>query len=185
MASETDIFTLPMAFTDLETTGLNPDFHEIIEVGLVVVDQDTLEVLDEWETKVAPQHPERAQPLVRTINGFNEEQWKHAPSLGDAMREYTKRTRGSLLCAWNVRFEAKFLEKAFGANGLDINEVLHYHAFDVIPLAMEHLRGTHLEKFTLSEVARSVGLHPEPSVHRALNGAKKAFEVYKTLRNMR
>lgn len=185
MAPEADIFTLPMAFTDLETTGLNPDFHEIIEIGLVVVNQATLEVMDEWESKVAPQHPDRAKPLVRKINGFDEAQWQDAPPLSSAIGEYLKRTHGSILCAWNVRFESKFLDKAFRTNGLNIDELLHYHAFDVVPLAMEQLRGSDLKKFTLSEVARYIGLEPEPPVHRALNGAKKAFEVYKTLRNMR
>jgi len=36
----------PLAFIDLETTGLNPDTHEIIEIGCLVVRQPlTVEIL--------------------------------------------------------------------------------------------------------------------------------------------
>ncbi|MEX2008151.1 MAG: 3'-5' exonuclease [Candidatus Spechtbacterales bacterium] len=182
MAEGTDIYARPMAFTDLETTGLNPFHNEIIEFGLVLVDQTTLEVMEEWETKVQPRYPERANAMVRGINGFNEEEWRDAPSLEQVLPEYAQRVQGALLTAWNIRFEAKFLEAAFHQCRIDIYQIMAYHGMDVIPLAMERLRGTGIKKFSLSTVADALGLEGEPTVHRAINGARLAFEVYKKLR---
>ncbi len=35
-----------IAVTDLETTGLDPKIHEIIDIGLLVVDSKKLEIID-------------------------------------------------------------------------------------------------------------------------------------------
>ncbi len=50
-----------VAFVDLETTGLDPSRHDIIEIGIVRVDARTLEVLDEYEVLVAPERLGEAQ----------------------------------------------------------------------------------------------------------------------------
>lgn len=176
------IFELPLAFTDIETTGLRVGYHEILEIGLVLVDPVTLEVKDKWEIKVAPSHPERAMPSSLAINGYQEQQWVDAESLTDAMQEYARRVQGSLLAGWNVRFDAAFLSLAFSECGMDIYKAMDYHAFDVMPLALEALRDNRPPRFSLNGVAAHLGLPQEPTIHRALNGARQAFEVYKALR---
>ena len=176
------IFDLPLAFTDIETTGLRVGYHEILEIGLVLVDQKTLEVRDEWEIKVAPSHPERAMPSSLAVNGYHEAEWADAVSLEEAIKEYAKRVEGSLLAGWNTRFDAAFLSLAFSECGMDIYKAMDYHAFDVMPLALEALRENRPARFSLNGVAAHLGLPQEPTVHRALNGAKGAFEVYKALR---
>lgn len=177
-----DVFEMPLAFTDVETTGLDLDRHEIIEIGLVLVRQGDLEVIDEWETKVKPAHPERVSAASQAVNGFDEHEWEDAPGIALAISQYSSRVQGALFAGWNVRFDVKFLEKAFREQSIQFNNVMDYHAFDVIPLAMEALRGKHLNELKLSEVARALGIPPEPEIHRALNGARLVFEVYKKLR---
>lgn len=178
------IFDLPLAFTDIETTGLRVGYHEILEIGLVVVDQATLAVKDEWEIKVAPSHPERAMPSSLAINGYHEDQWADAPSLTEAIGEYAKRVQGGLLAGWNVRFDAAFLSLAFSECEMDIYKAMDYHAFDVMPLALEALRENRPPRFSLNGVAAHLGLPQEPTIHRALNGAHQAFEVYKAVRKV-
>ena len=57
-----------IAFVDLETTGLDPSRHDIIEIGIVRVDARTLEVLDEYEALVAPKPPASAPPPTRNLD---------------------------------------------------------------------------------------------------------------------
>ena len=64
-----------IAIVDLETTGLDEQLHEIIEVGMVVVNQKTLEIIDTLDMKVRPTHPETASAKALEVNGYNEEDW--------------------------------------------------------------------------------------------------------------
>lgn len=180
-----EIFDLPLAFTDIETTGLRVGYHEILEIGLVLVNQKTLDVIDEWEVKVAPAHPERAMPSSLAVNGYHEADWADATSLQEAIEEYARRVNGSLLAGWNTRFDAAFLSLAFSECGMDIYQAMDYHAFDVMPLALESLRDNRPARFSLNGVAAHLGLPQEPTVHRALNGATQALAVCKALRSQK
>ena len=60
----------PLAFTDLETTGDIFTKHEILEIGLVVVNQKTLEVIDELNLKIKPLYIENVVPAALAKNGY-------------------------------------------------------------------------------------------------------------------
>src|SRR3989344_7207477 len=80
-SDEFKIFEREMAFVDLETTGLDERVHEIIEIGVVVADQNTLEIKEEWQARIMPEFPERSNKLNREINGFDEQEWQGEPHL--------------------------------------------------------------------------------------------------------
>lgn len=68
-----------LAFIDVETTGTNPDRHEIIELALVVVKQieregqgPKIEIVGEYEWKIKPERIEEAEEEALRINGYNE-----------------------------------------------------------------------------------------------------------------
>jgi oligoribonuclease (3'-5' exoribonuclease) len=71
----------PIAVTDVETKGLEPDIHEIIEIGLILVDQPSLTILDMLDVKVRPEHIERASEAALALNGYNQQEWRSAVSL--------------------------------------------------------------------------------------------------------
>ena len=86
-----------IAFTDLEMTGLDPLKHEIIEFGLVVADEESLEILARYDQKVKPEHIEAAQKEALGVAGYKEEDWKDAISLKDALAQYFTIDGGSIL----------------------------------------------------------------------------------------
>ena len=59
----------PLAFVDVETTGLYPSRHEIIELGVVVADPRTLETRGMFDVRVRPgrrgSRPRRGRNLAR------------------------------------------------------------------------------------------------------------------------
>src|SRR5258708_781182 len=85
----------PIAFTDLETTGLSVIKHEIIEIGAVITNSD-LEVIDEVDLKVHPRHIETAQARALEINGYTPDKWVGAICLREALQEYSDKTTNAV-----------------------------------------------------------------------------------------
>ena len=169
----------PIAITDIDTTGTDPDTHEIIEIGLVLVDQNTLEVIDTYEVKVRPEHPETATPEALKVNGYDPANWQDAVPLAEAMTEYARRTREAMFLAHNVSFDWPFMAKAFRKTG--IRSEMDYHRLCNMTLAWGLLRKKGLTKVNQNKVAEFLGVEPEPEVHRAINGAMTAYRVFRVL----
>lgn len=170
-----------LAFTDLETTGMWPPEGEIIEIGLVVAETKTLEIIDRLNVKVQPQHIATAHPEALRVNGYSPEQWHDAVSLDTALRQYIEKARGAALCAWRVAFDFTFLQAAM--HDADLLPTGHQTTqLCVYSMARQALRDKNIQPFRLKTVAQFLGLPPEPEPHRAINGAEQAFEIYKKLR---
>ena len=178
-----DFLRRPLAITDVETTGLDYGLHEIIEIGLIMADQKTLKVLDEWSVKVKPRKIKTAAEPALKVAGYNKLDWLDAVGLEAAMEIYSKKTKDAIFVAQNSFFDWSFLSEAFKATGVE--DHTDYHRVDLFTIGWSkssQLKG--LKKFTLKEMCRYFGLEPEPMPHRALNGARKAMEVLRKLREV-
>jgi len=169
----------PLAITDLEMTGLDPSVHEIIEIGLVVVDQKACRVLDTLDVKVKPEHPETVEKAAIAVNGYNADDWKDAVALKDAMEFYSAKTKDAIFCAHNVTFDWVFMSEAFKRTG--VKNQMDYHKIDLLSLAWAKLKDSELRTLRLNGIAKFLGIAEEPNPHRAINGAMTAYEVYKQL----
>jgi DNA polymerase-3 subunit epsilon len=173
----------PIALTDIETTGLDVSRHEIIEIGLVVFDQETFAVLKELNLKIRPEHIETADPETVVWKGwpYKEDEWKDAISLKDAITQYIEATKDSIFCSHNpAGVDWPFINNACKKTGL--SHTMDYHVLDIFSLAWAKLRYTEkLEKYNLKSLAEYFNIPPEPLPHRAINGARCAFAVYKKL----
>lgn len=109
-----------LVFVDIETTGLDPWCHEIVELAWAV---------DDWPvTVVRPRHTlRRADPKALQINRY------HERGLGDPARfstpdevsRFVVAARGNTLVAANPAFDAWHLAGHFG------HAPWHYRLFDV------------------------------------------------------
>ena len=98
------------AVVDLETSGLSPRRHRILQVGVVTVEADGT-VVDEWESMVHLRWPvSRVGPTH--VHGITRSMLKDAPRLDTVLDELAKRVNGSVFTAHNARFDAAFLERA-------------------------------------------------------------------------
>lgn len=175
----TRIFERPIAITDVETTGLDFAIQEIVEIGLVVVDQKTLEILDTFDVKVKPEHIETANEFALNLNGYNETDWKNAITLKEAMSIYGEKTKDAIFCAHNMTFDWSFIFEAFRKTG--IKNQMDHHRIDLFTMIWMKFRNSSFEKFSLNEAAKRLGVPEEPIPHRAINGTMTAYEIYKKL----
>lgn len=168
-----------IALVDLETTGLNGNTDEIIEIGCIVFDTKTMEIIDTMDVKVTPEHIETASPRALEVNGYTQEAWEQAISLHAAMLLLCEKTKGATLMAYNVTFDYSFLKTAFEQTGFE-NE-MNYHRLDLLSIAWARLPHHKVNSWSLKTVCVYLGIAPEPKVHRAIHGCEASYEVYKKL----
>ena len=170
-----------IAMTDLETSGDVFGVHEILEIGLVVFDQNTFEISDTFDLKVKPLNIENAVPAALERNGYNENDWQEAVSLNEAMEIYAEKTKGAIFCAYNATFDWGFMNDAFRKT--EVKNEMDYHRLDILSVAwISGLQKN--EKWSLTTACEMFDITPEPKIHRAVNGAMVAYELFKKLKKI-
>jgi DNA polymerase III subunit epsilon len=98
-----------LVFVDLETTGGNPAFHRITEIGIVRVVGG--EVVEEWSSLVNPQCEIPA--YIQAFTHISNEMVADAPSFPEIAATVLEKLRGAVFVAHNARFDYSFLRSEF------------------------------------------------------------------------
>jgi DNA polymerase-3 subunit epsilon len=173
----------PFAITNISTTGLDAQRHEIIEIGLLVVDQKNLDIIDEFETKIYPNKIQSSNKKALRISGYDPDIWANSTDLTSAMQKYAKKTKGAIFFAHNLYFDWSFISEAFQQT--EVEDEMDYHRADLFSMALAHshkLPG--LKKYNLASLCEYFGIEPEPEPHRAINGVYCEYEILKKLREL-
>ena len=97
-----------LVFVDLETTGVNPVRDRITEIGLVIVQGDSV---TRWSTLINPGC--RIPPFIQGLTGITDEMVADAPSFADVADEVESRLANFTFIAHNARFDYGFLKNEF------------------------------------------------------------------------
>lgn len=97
-----------LAFVDLETTGANPVWDRITEIGVVEVDGDRVST---WNTLVNPERP--IPEFIQQLTGIRNEMVANAPTFPQVAEELAERLQGRLFIAHNVRFDYGFVKNEY------------------------------------------------------------------------
>jgi DNA polymerase-3 subunit epsilon len=103
-----------LAFVDVETTGLSPGVHRVIEIGVVTADGDRV---SEWSTLINP--GVRVSGQSRFFGGIDSDVIAGAPRFKDIAPELFGRLEGRLFIAHNARFDHAFLKAEFKRAGIE------------------------------------------------------------------
>ncbi|HEU4409110.1 MAG TPA: 3'-5' exonuclease [Polyangiaceae bacterium] len=164
-----------LAFVDCETTGLDPERHDIVEIAVVRADARTLAVLDEFSVKVRPERLDEADPEALAVSGYDAEAWQDAVPLADALALVTPWLEGATLAGHHVVFDQRFLQAAYRRTGLR-PPAQPRHLLDTASLGWPLYAQGLVPSLSLDELAGCAGA-ARPSPHRALDDARCARDV--------
>jgi DNA polymerase III epsilon subunit family exonuclease len=159
--------SLTLIFFDLETTGLNPDLDEVIEIGAIKVKNG--EVIEHFHSFVRPHR--NIPSLVTNLTGITFEDVKDAPDPEEIRERLKKFLGGYPLIAHNVSFDRIFLEKFMG-------ERLQNEFFDTLELSRIFFPG--LQSHSLQNLVKTLSLKKEEA-HRALSDTMMLFSLFKKI----
>ena len=162
-----------LVFIDLETTHLNPQVGEIIELALVRVSKER-EI--RFVTKIRPERLHLAQKRALEINGYNEEEWHDAPLARDVAGRVADLIAGGLLVGHNVSFDFEYLEEFLHVHGQKFRA--SYRKIDTMTLAHEHL--PFLTSYSLATLRDFFGI-PQEGAHRAEKDLDDMRSIYRRL----
>lgn len=164
-----------IAFVDLETTGLDPARHEILEFAVICVEPRTLKMIGGANVRVRPEHIETADPKALEVCGYNAKDWEDAVPLREAMESIAAVIEGTLIAGHNIGFDWSFLEASFKRVGLPLPE-MDYHRLDTASLAWTLVAGAEIDSMSLDAVCEHIGID-RPKPHRAYADAMCSLEV--------
>jgi DNA polymerase-3 subunit epsilon len=176
---------------DLETTGLNPAYNEITQIGAILLDSK-LEELGEFETLVRIEHPERGLEGgfdVFAYTGINPEDLKSAPTLRESLRNLEVFVRSHVgfgmkdvvVFGQNPRFDVGFIEAGYKKQGWK-------YPFDFHVLGLESMYVYHqLRKtgkmppdITLKGICKTAGVK-NAKAHNAIADIRATVEAMKKM----
>lgn len=177
-----------LAFLDVETTGLVPGYHEMIDLGLVMTDTEGVPI-DSLFIRIQPEHPERTSQGAREVNAFDVDRWRELGALTpaatiDSLQTFHRRVAGDrtvLLVAFNSWFDAAFMDHLFRSQETSWRTLYHYFVLDIPSMAW----AVGYRDLTGTELARRLGVADEPHVaeqHTGITGAMLNVRLYKALR---
>ncbi len=102
------------AVLDLETTGTNGTDDDIIQVGLVLLD-DEMNVTGTYASFVRPRVP--VPPFITQLTGITDDDVSEAPELEDVLMQLIPLLDDAVLVAHNVGFDAGFLNASLDRCG--------------------------------------------------------------------
>lgn len=165
-------YTPDYVIFDLETTGISPNYDEVIEISALKVKGG--EVVDEFNTLV---NPGRKIPFGATkVNGITNAMVAEAPAFSHVLAEFLDFAEGLVLVGHNIaRFDMKFIwrdaEQYFG-------EIPQNNYVDTLQVARKHL--PKMEHHRLVDLAEYYGISSE-GAHRALNDCYMNQKVYECM----
>lgn len=173
---------MKIAIVDFETTGLDPyNYAEIIEIGMVVVESDTGEIISKIDMKVKPNYPWLATDEAIKVNGYSDGDWQNAMSKERAISLMQAYATDAVFASWNVSFDWLFM--AAFLRETKTKDFFPHRRLDVMSMAFQFMRKGHEmpKPFSLRNVCEHFGIEPEPEPHRALNGAMCAYNIFKKI----
>jgi DNA polymerase-3 subunit epsilon len=159
-----------LAFVDLETTGGNPAYDRITEIGIVRTRNG--ELIEGWSSLVNPECP--ISPYIEAFTGISSEMVADAPRFADIAATVYEKLQGAMFVAHNARFDQGFLRSEFRKVGVTYSAAALCTvklSRGLYPQHARHNLDAVIERHGLSCTAR----------HRALGDAKVLHDLWQTL----
>ncbi len=154
---------------DIETTGLNPEQDEILEIGAVRFKGDHT-----YDTYSVLVHPGRPIPYkIQQLTGITPADINGAPPIGSVLPELRRFVGDNPIIGHNIGFDLSFLRK----QGL-FKQNMGVDTFELASILLPHAG-----RYSLTALLKYLRIPPTPGnqAHRALDDAQAARQLFETL----
>jgi len=148
---------------DLETTGLDPKFDKIVEIGAVKFDR--MGIIARFSTLINPGIPMPEE--AGRVNKISDDMLRGKPSLDEALPDFLRFTGGTVLAAHNAPFDCGFINAK-------LKTPLPNPIADTLIFSREVFRG--LQSYSLQNLAAELRI-PARDAHRAEDDARLCMEI--------
>lgn len=164
---------------DIETTGLKPEYAEIIEIGAVMIENGR-------ETarfgKLIKPHKKQDNGLyvssfISGLTGINDDMLKDAPYIEEVLPEFEQFLGDVLIMGYNVSFDVNFIFDNFMKY---LNKPLKNDFVDVLRLARKICAD--MPRHSLSDMTKYYGIEHK-NAHRAVSDCVATHECYINLKS--
>lgn len=160
---------------DLETTGLDPEMCEIIELGAVKIEHG--EITQRFSSFAKPKFsiPDK----ITELTGITDEMVENAPRIEDVVYDFYEWSKGCVISGYNiVAFDLKFLKKVADQIGIKFtNEVID----TFIVVRQSSIKASN---YKLGTIVKSLGITLKDA-HRAYNDANATAQVLMALNKLK
>ena len=176
-----------LAHLDVETTGLLPGYHEMIDIGIVMTELDG-SIIDSIFLRIQPKNPERLSTGAEAVNAFDVDRWIKlgalSPSVAvDSIISFHKKVAKNkyvLMVAYNSHFDAAFFDYLFRSSRKTWRELFYYFILDIPSMAW----GLGLQDLNSNWIMDQYQIKDEPhnaEQHTGITGAMVNVRIYKAL----
>lgn len=172
--ASTKIKERPLAFVDLEFSGLDL-CNEVLQIGVVLVSQETFEVIQEWSVKVKPEHIRNADRKSLRIVGYTAKAWENAIPLHDALSQFNEIAKNAVIVGYNIAWDFFFLKKSYFEAG--IKPLFHWQVLDVQSMVYAEYYRSRLDGFRMREMVPYLKLKKR-KWHDSLADARVTYDIF-------
>ncbi len=162
---------------DIETTGLDPKIHRVVEIGALKFDRRG--VIGRFSALINPGCPMPAE--ASAINGITDEQLADKPPVERVLPDFLRFIGSSVLVAHNATFDCSFINATLGSFYSDGGLLwqapfpsLPNRIVDTLTFAKEAFPGR--PNYKLQNLAAFLGIESK-NAHRAEDDARLCMEL--------
>jgi len=190
---------MPYLVLDLEMTGPEPDYNEIIQIGAELYD-DEWDLKGEFLTNVYPENEDAFSTHSEEIHGIPIDELDEAPMIYDVITDFEAWIRKKLflqendplkrviICGQSIINDINFLSYAYKKEKLPWP--FSFHLLDLFTMSyfgfliMENNEQPIPKGRSLEKVAQYFGFERESETHNALEDAKLTARCFKAFFEM-
>lgn len=151
---------------DVETTGGNPQWNRVTEIGAVKVRNGR--IIDEWSTLLNPGR--RIPRTIVSLTGITDEMVADAPHFEDVADEFREFVDGAVFVAHRAKFDHGFIRAEYER----LEEDFRLPTLCTVVASRRYFPG--LKSYGLARLCEEFGI-PLESHHRALCDARATAQI--------
>ncbi len=177
------MFNKDLLLIDIESTGLDPNKHEIIQLAGILLDKKTLKEKKSFVSFIRPKNWKTRDKESMAVNKISFEKLHHAPSVSQALKKFNRAFPKNVVLSYYVGImDIIFLQSAYKKS--QMKYPFDYHTFNIWSLFYPYMAKKNKLKnkkqfagFGLEDMLKHFKIQVPNNLHDALVDCQIEAEV--------